>query len=550
MRQFEMSQLFDTPQINRGRCGAKQVAVLVVMTVSMLLLGVSLRGQSAPSPAEHSAASEASEVESPAPESPWTVVNKSEHEEAVNKLPPLDEAGEAAPEHNSDSDPDSPKGFLPKKVEKKVVAESYMVFILTGCKKKSLGIDVQNTDGCVTKVTPGSPAYKAGIRVGDCILSVDNKVLESTSKTIVDLVNTALDEHELIVAVQAAQTRADSAADSDSDKQKAVAPGHKKFTLNGCVKNGRHSLGLRVHTPQIGRQNLYITEVTPGGPADIAGLRVDSYIVSVDGKIAGPRETIGSLIDDRLDTHVIVVQEGDSHSNQKMVSYQVIVPPGVFAGKKFLIDLDGEQVEGTVPAGAGPGSKLKLRIPARRSMPNLAATAPSPLLGTQKPAATMTPAALEEQAKKANLLLVPYCDKIQKAEASLGKREEDKKKDIENADKRLVEDLCEIWNWACDPSALDRSLAFKDAKAKVKSWAKVRAETTSKVDKLKASVLLNMAAKKLKASLGGDESRIRRSQEAQQAAYSSFEKLIEWLQIRSATIDSADAAAVPKIAAQ
>jgi len=39
-----------------------------------------------------------------------------------------------------------------------------------------LGLYVHTTDRCVTEVRPGGPANKAGIRVGDCIVSVDDKM--------------------------------------------------------------------------------------------------------------------------------------------------------------------------------------------------------------------------------------------------------------------------------------------------------------------------------------------------------------------------------------
>jgi len=354
----------------------------------------------------------------------------------------------------------------------------------------------------------------------------------------------------IVMLLQAAKQKAGSILDSNAPKTipekenlEKVSAKYKKVTLRGCL-NG---LGLTVHSSY-----RCITAVVPKGPADIAGLRVGDCIVSVDGKQPGPKEKISSVIY-KDDKHIIVVQEGDMRDTEIMDTYSVDVPAGIHAGQRFQASLDGQLVLITVPLGLGPGSLLHVQLAHEPRVQKPAATAPL------KDEAAMSP---EVAANRAWPLYVQYSDKIQSAEEDTGKSE-DKEKEIANADKLLAEELCKIWPRVCPDQGLTRSLAFRDALKKVKLWCSLRAETrakvqakgagrSAKVDKLHAkiqeTVIYKMAAKKIKASFGDEtESTIKRTQDAQKAAYSAFDKLIQWMQGRTAAAIADDAAA-PKIA--
>lgn len=532
-----MSQLFDTPRINRERCGVKQVAVLVVSTVFMLVLGLAMRGQSAQVPAPAPAPPSQVAAQQSPPESPWLIIGKSPHEEAVDKLPALNKAGEVV-SPVSDYDYSSARGFLEKQQE--VVSQSYMSLSLFGCRKDghhSLGITVKHlaTDWSVIGIVKGSPAENAGIRVDDIIESVDSKT-RSHGRTINDVVDTAMDEHVIVVRVQAAKKIAGSdsaskAPESHLAKEQVVAH-FKAVTLHGCLENG---LGLTVVNI-----NRCIKEVTPKGPADIAGLREGDCIVTVDGKMPGPHEKIKSVIDNN-DEHVVVVQEGDVRDTlmRDVELFAVAVPAGRHAGEQFQASLAGLLVMITVPTGAGPGSMLHVQLEREPAMQTKA---------TQKDAARTS---AEVEATGALSSFVQYIELIQNAEEDGGKTE-DYESQVANADKILAEELCKIWPRTCSDQGLTRSIAFKDAKKKVKAWATLRAQTRAKIQakeagksgkvnpvkaKLQESVIYKMAAKKIKASFGEESaSKIRKTQDAQRAAYTAFEKLIQWTQGRAAAL--------------
>ena len=46
------------------------------------------------------------------------------------------------------------------------------------------------------------------------------------------------------------------------------------------------------------------------------------------------------------------------------IEYQVSVPPGVFAGQPFQVNVGGQLMQVTCPQGVGPGQAIRIRAPA------------------------------------------------------------------------------------------------------------------------------------------------------------------------------------------
>ena len=79
--------------------------------------------------------------------------------------------------------------------------------------------------------------------------------------------------------------------------------------------SGRAALGVRVTTivDQQGRPSgCGVVEVTPGGPADKAGIEVGDVIVSVDGQDTPTTEALGTVLAQLKpeDTAPVVVERG------------------------------------------------------------------------------------------------------------------------------------------------------------------------------------------------------------------------------------------------
>lgn len=179
--------------------------------------------------------------------------------------------------------------------------------------------------GVITQVAAGSPAEKAGLKVGERITAVDGTAL-GAQNTLATLIAS----HEPGDSVKLSVTGTDGASrdvtvalgDNPNSAGKAylgvsVAGGARRFFRGGPGgmgmmpgvpgnPNGGNGTGNGANNGQpfqrrlapglAGHQGAVIDQVTSGSPAEKAGLKVGQLIVSVDGKPVDSQTALSDAI--------------------------------------------------------------------------------------------------------------------------------------------------------------------------------------------------------------------------------------------------------------
>lgn len=157
----------------------------------------------------------------------------------------------------------------------------------------------------IEEVYAGSPAAKAGLRVGDIITAINGKSLKTTKEMGDELATAAAgaklsftvqrDGQPEEVAVTLGMRPAEAARDEEDPgpPPTAAPPAPAPATRLDPALSGRASLGitasplteeLRARYGTTVRRGALITAIRPGTPADRVGLPVGGVVVAVDGR--------------------------------------------------------------------------------------------------------------------------------------------------------------------------------------------------------------------------------------------------------------------------
>jgi serine protease Do len=160
-----------------------------------------------------------------------------------------------------------------------------------------------NRGAIVTQVESGSPAAKAGVKVGDLITSLDGKEVSDASQLQVNIGQT---RPGTTIKLSVLRDGKSMELPITLEKMGARDKGEEETASN---ENGkpRWGLGLGEMTPDVRQQlrgskdlqGVVIERVVPGSPADNAGLRPGDVILSVNRKevqsVADVQKSLGSV---------------------------------------------------------------------------------------------------------------------------------------------------------------------------------------------------------------------------------------------------------------
>jgi photosystem II stability/assembly factor-like uncharacterized protein len=195
------------------------------------------------------------------------------------------------------------------------------------------GETVKETGAKLTAITEGGPAEKAGLQKDDVVIAFDGKEVKSY-EALVEALRAKKPNDKVKLTVLRGKEKKDIEV-TLGDRQEAGGGGRRGGPGGVAGKGGgpggqggqgqRASLGVQIEEVEGG---LRITEVTPQGPAEKAGLKQDDIIVTIDGTEVTDQRVIFKLLFGKQvgDTVKVAFLRGKEKKDAEV--RLDIVPPG------------------------------------------------------------------------------------------------------------------------------------------------------------------------------------------------------------------------------
>jgi len=179
------------------------------------------------------------------------------------------------------------KDFLPQLKEKGKVTRGYLgVLIQTLTPDLAESMDLKAKEGAlVSQVVPGSPADKAGFKVGDVVVEFDGKKITSHHDLPALVATTPIGKKARVIIIR-----------DKKEKEMSIEVGELKDEQLAQVEPGQvpaNDLGIEVQelnpetAQELGvkdRRGVVVTGVIQGSPAEEVGLRIGDVIRQVNRK--------------------------------------------------------------------------------------------------------------------------------------------------------------------------------------------------------------------------------------------------------------------------
>jgi len=171
--------------------------------------------------------------------------------------------------------------------------------------RKNLGRGAPEKGAYVDKVTPESPAAKAGVKKGDVIVKLNGEAVKA-SADVVDYVSARGIGGPVTVTVfrdGATKDLATKLAEAPSDDDVSATAGPLGLSLQTLTPKLAESLGL-----PSGAKGAAVAEVAPGSAAERAGLEPGDVILDVDRKpVHSADDVVDALSSGRRGDHLLRV---------------------------------------------------------------------------------------------------------------------------------------------------------------------------------------------------------------------------------------------------
>ena len=152
----------------------------------------------------------------------------------------------------------------------------------------------------IQNVVPDGPGAKAGLQSGDIAVAVNGKAIENPSQLTRGVASVTPGQKAIVTVLRGGQKKDVAVTVAKRPDEEALARGQfgpdeeeQGQGEQGQKKSGSEKLGVRVAplTPEVarelgveGNQGVVVAAVTPGGPADSAGIRRGDVVLEVNRK--------------------------------------------------------------------------------------------------------------------------------------------------------------------------------------------------------------------------------------------------------------------------
>lgn len=185
----------------------------------------------------------------------------------------------------------------------------------------------------VAEVISGTPAENAGLEAGDRILSIDGESVQSGSQ-LATLIQTHQPGDEVNLAIQSAggEKRQISVTLAENPDQPGQARlGIRYVPMQSIPDQPQNQMPFQMpdlpfgpglnQLPSDVDQAVLVSEVTPGSPAEAAGLQAGDLIIAIDGEPTGDPQTLVEAVGqhqpgDTVQLTVFQTQNGQQQDSQ------------------------------------------------------------------------------------------------------------------------------------------------------------------------------------------------------------------------------------------
>jgi serine protease Do len=181
---------------------------------------------------------------------------------------------------------------------------------------KGLGAGAPTTGALIAQVAPDSPAEKAGVQAGDVVTAVGSTPVQNSKDLQRFVLETAIGKplHLLVWRKGQQHTLGVTTAEMPDDAVAArrgepgAEPGAPSWgmELRNLTPELQQRYGLRA------RAGALVAQVTPGTPAEEAGLAAGDVVVEVDRRPVRSAAEVGQALKAPGGAHLLRVQRGDA----------------------------------------------------------------------------------------------------------------------------------------------------------------------------------------------------------------------------------------------
>jgi serine protease Do len=216
------------------------------------------------------------------------------------------------------------KQLLPQLREKGKVVRGYLGVSIADLDEglaSGFGLARDTKGALVQQIVPKSPAAQGGVEVGDVVVALDGKPVESAGELTRSVAFVPPGTTVRLTVLRDGKKKDLRFAVGQRPDEERVARGEPEAKPGAADKSPKLGVTVAPLSADAARelglgpeQGVQVTEVLGGGPAEAAGLRRGDVILSVNKKPVGKPEQIGEMVAKLKegDTALLRVRRGDA----------------------------------------------------------------------------------------------------------------------------------------------------------------------------------------------------------------------------------------------